>query len=462
MAPFVGTAISIAASLAATSPATAQTRDLAEERRQLEASRYQREEARKEALQRDKELQADLARLQQERESLNGRLVDTAKAVQASEAQMTEFESQLADLETKEARIRGSLETSHGSISSLLAAMQRMGRNPPPVMVTRREDALTMVRSAMLLASAFPEMRSKAMALAAELNELVRVIDDSRRKTDDLRTETARLEDNRLQLATLIETRKQTVAERQKELAEIRKQAADFAREVANFDELIGKLDKLEKSIAEKTRLGAYEKQLAAEALAKQKAAAAPQTGPDGTPKAATKPAEELRPSITLQPGERLAMASPGRIQPAIPFEEAKGRLILPVQGKLIQSFGDRSQAGRSDGIIYETRSGAQVVSPSDGWVMFAGDYLSYGQILIINGGGGYHVLLAGLSQASVQMGDFVLAGEPVGLMASAPKTASVKTQEAAPLLYVEFRKNRRPFDPMPWWAETARKVAER
>ncbi len=462
MAAAIATVISIVGSLAASSDAAAQGRDLVEERRQLEASRYQREEARKEALERDKALQADLAKLQQERESLNARLVDMAKAVQASEAQMTEFENQLADLEVKEAGIRRSLETSHGSISSLLAAMQRMGRNPPPVMVTRREDALTMVRSAMLLASAFPEMRGKAMALATELNELARVIDDSRRKREEVRAETARLEDNRLQLSALIETRKQTVAERQKELADIRKQATELARDVANFDDLIGKLDKLEKTIAEKTRLGAYEKQLAAEALAKQKAAAATQTGPDGAPKAAARPAEETRPSITLQPGERLAMASPGRIQPAIPFEEAKGRLILPVQGKLIQSFGDRTQAGRSDGIVYETRPGAQVVSPNDGWVMFAGDYLSYGQILIINGGGGYHVLLAGLSQANVQMGDFVLAGEPVGLMASAPKIASVKTQETAPLLYVEFRKSRRPFDPMPWWAETARKVAER
>ena len=173
-----------------------------------------------------------------------------------------------------------------------------------------------------------------------------------------------------------------------------------------------------------------------------------------------TKPAEELRPSITLQPGDRLAMASPGRIQPAIAFEQARGRLMLPAQGRQIQGFGDRAQSGRSDGIVIETRPGAQVVAPNDGWIMYAGEFRSYGQILIINGGGGYHVLLAGLSQINVQVGDFVLTGEPVGVMVAAPKSASVKTQDTAPVLYVEFRKNQRPIDPGPWWAEIARKVA--
>ena len=91
---------------------------------------------------------------------------------------------------------------------------------------------------------------------------------------------------------------------------------------------------------------------------------------------------------------------------------------------------------------------------------MYAGEFRSYGQILIINGGGGYHVLLAGLSQIDVQVGQFVLAGEPIGVMVAAPKTTSTKSQDIAPVLYVEFRKNQRPIDPGPWWAETTRKVA--
>ena len=52
---------------------------------------------------------------------------------------------------------------------------QRIGRNPPPVLVTRREDALKMVRSAMLLSSAFPELKDQAVSLSTRLGDLQRV-----------------------------------------------------------------------------------------------------------------------------------------------------------------------------------------------------------------------------------------------------------------------------------------------
>ncbi len=468
-------------------PAFAQdTSDAA--RKQLEASRYQLEEAQR----RVKELQSEVTQIRDERERISAQLVETAKTIQGGEGQMTRIEGRIGELQAKEDVLRGSLEKSHGSISTLLATMQRMGRNPPPVMVTKREDALKMVRSAMLLATAFPELRGQAMALSEKLGELVRVIDDSRKEGEHLRAETVRLEDNKLKLTNLLETRKRAQTERQDELAVIRKAAADIARNVTDFNELVSRLEKIERSVADKTQLGAYERQLAAEAakVQAQVAAATPGNPPpppptDGVPvspvipptgvaadgsitttappkkvAALGKPADDLRPSITLQPGERLAMASPGRIQPAIPFDQAKGRLLLPAQGRQIQSFGDRAQSGRSDGIVIETRPGAQVVAPNDGWVMYAGEFRSFGQILIINGGGGYHVLLAGLSQIDAQVGQFVLAGEPVGVMVAAPKTASTKTQETAPVLYVEFRKNQRPIDPGPWWVEATRKVA--
>ena len=116
-------------------------------------------------------------------------------------------------------------------------------------------------------------------------------------------------------------------------------------------------------------------------------------------------------------------MLTPGRIKPAMPFPDAKGLLPLPAQGKRVLKFGEKTQYGsQSKGMVIETRHGAQVVSPSDGWIVYAGEFRSYGQLLIINAGGGYHILLAGLSQIDVQLGQFVLAGEPVGVMSAAAK----------------------------------------
>ena len=97
-----------------------------------------------------------------------------------------------------------------------------MGRNPPPVLITQREDALKMVRSAMLLAAAFPELGNQARALAARLTELLRVMTEIRTQREQLRTETTRLNDARTRLAGLLEAKKASLDERQGELKRMR------------------------------------------------------------------------------------------------------------------------------------------------------------------------------------------------------------------------------------------------
>ena len=413
-----------------------------EARKRLESNRDRLEATQR----RSKELQGDLDKIQAERERINARLVETAKLIQQSEAQLSGIESRLGELEAQEKRVRGSLEQRNGTISSLLAAMQRMGRNPPPVMITRREDALAMVRSAMLLASAFPELRGQAVALAEQLNDLVGVMTSIRTEGEKLRTETARLSDARTRLAGLQESKRQSLTERQTELSQVREAAAEISKSVSDLSELIGKLDK---EVAKRTGLGNYEQEIAA---AEQQPAAGGRT-PSGS--------AEPAPSVVLAPNsERVAMLTPGRIKPAMPFSEAKGILPVPAHGRRVLTFGEKTQYGsQSKGLVIETRQGAQVVSPTDGWIVYAGEFRSYGQLLIINAGAGYHILLAGLSQIDVQLGQFVLAGEPVGVMSAAAKSAQAKAQDNAPVLYIEFRKDQRPIDPDPWWADGSRKV---
>jgi septal ring factor EnvC (AmiA/AmiB activator) len=403
-------------------------------------------------------LEVDEAHLTEERERINARLLETAKLIQGSEAQMSAIEARLGELEAQEKLVRGSLEQRQGSISSLLSVMQRMGRNPPPVMITRREDALAMVRSAILLAAAFPELRGQARALTDQLNDLVRVMADIHSEGEKLRAETAKLENARTRLSLLMDAKRQSLAERQDELAQMQKSAAEISKNVMELGDLIQKLDK---EVAEKTTLGAYEKQLQSE---QQKVAALPAIASGSAEPLLTaisppaKPDDRPASAVLAPNGERLAMATPGRIKPAVPFHLAKAQ--LPAHGRRVLSFGDKTQYGsQSKGIVLETRQGAQVISPSDGWVVFAGEFRSYGQLLIINAGGGYHLLLAGMSQIDVQLGQFVLAGEPIGVMSGAAKAVQGKAQDTAPVLYVEFRKEGRPIDPDPWWADGSRKV---
>jgi septal ring factor EnvC (AmiA/AmiB activator) len=149
------------------------------------------------------------------------------------------------------------------------------------------------------------------------------------------------------------------------------------------------------------------------------------------------------------------ALKNPNRTSPAIAFASAKGLFKLPVNGNKIRDFGGSDGAGGAEkGISLASRPGAQVTTPCDGWVVYAGPFRSYGQLLILNAGGGYHVLIAGMERISVNIGQFVLTGEPVATMGTTSQVASIfATNASQPVLYVEFRKDGTPIDPGPWWA---------
>jgi murein hydrolase activator len=431
-----------------------------------------------------KAIQGDVADLDAERERLNGRLVETASLIQKSEAQLTAIEGRMSELEAQEKIVRGSLGERHSQIATLLGALQRMGRNPPPVLITRREDALKMVRSAMLLSSAFPDLKNKALTLTERLNDLVRVMSDIRSEGERLQSETDRLNEARTRLASLMEAKKLTIADRQSELSAVKTASADITKSVTDLSELISKLDQ---AVTEKTGLGAYQNELKASpppqpptpapAAAPVEAAVAPpvvavktaEPAPAAALAAETKvaalptpPAPRLKPQIIeIAPSTaNLMPGNPGRIKPAIPFALARAKLPLPAQGRRALAFGEKTQyGGQSKGMVIETRNAAQVVAPCDGWVVYAGEFRSYGQLLIINAGDGYHMLLAGMSQIDVQPGQFVLTAEPVGTMSGGAKNSPASNQTNAPVLYIELRKDGRPIDPDPWWISSQQKV---
>jgi septal ring factor EnvC (AmiA/AmiB activator) len=135
------------------------------------------------------------------------------------------------------------------------------------------------------------------------------------------------------------------------------------------------------------------------------------------------------------------------------PFSKAQGDMPFPARGRIVTRFGQNTdQSTLSKGVSIETRAGAQVVSPYDGQIVFAGPFRGYGLLLIIEHGEGYHTLLAGMERIDGAVGQHLARGEPVGVMAQ-----NVASPEGKPLLYVEFRHNGQPINPLPWL--TARKM---
>ena len=389
-------------------------------------------------------LTQDLATLAVERAKLNNDLINSGKNVQASEAKLSETEAKLAELTDQVNLIKNSITERKETIVKMLSAMQRIGRTPPPALVTRRDDALAVVRSAMLLADVFPELKYQADNLSHELVGMVTLENGIREQRDAEKSERDRLASEQARLDRLLEKKRRAIAQGEAELASIKQAVADQAQTVTDLSELI---DRLDAQIA-KVEVAQYDAEIAAEkalrAREQQRALATP----------ANESVVEIKPDST-----KVAFASPDRLKPAMPFEAAKGTLRLPVQGRRVKRFGDADASGGTvKGISLQTRPEARITAPADGWVVYAGEFRSYGQLLIINAGGGYHVLLAGMSRIDVSLGQFVLAGEPIAVMRNST-TPGQGDDSSRPVLYVEFRKDGRPIDPDPWWAEASEKV---
>ena len=390
-------------------------------------------------------LTKDLVGLAEERARLNSALIEAGKRVQASEANLSETEGKLAELTEQVTVIRTSITERKVAIVKMLSAMQRIGRTPPPAIVTRRDDALAVVRGAMLLAEVFPELKYQADNLSGELEGLVTLENSIRTQRDEQKREADQLAAQQGRLDRLLAEKKSKQAQGEVELTQLKQSTQQLATEVTNFNELIERLDVQ----IGKAEVAQYDAEIAAEKALRSRL----QQEVMATP--ANENVIEIKPEST-----KVAFASPDRLKPAMPFEQARGSLRLPAQGRKTQGFGDKDAAGTAlQGVSLETRGKARITAPADGWVVYSGPFRSYGQLLIINAGGGYHILLAGMSRIDVSLGQFVLAGEPIAVMGESAGSSNSGDDSLRPVLYVEFRKDGRPVDPGPWWAEESEKV---
>src|SRR6185312_15822978 len=126
----------------------------------------------------------------------------------------------LAELTEQVNVIQTSITERKEAIVKMLSAMQRIGRTPPPALVTRRDDALAVVRSAMLLADVFPELKYQADNLSRELEGLVSLENGIRDQRDAQKQETDRIVAERAALDKLLEEKRRATAQGEAELAD--------------------------------------------------------------------------------------------------------------------------------------------------------------------------------------------------------------------------------------------------
>jgi septal ring factor EnvC (AmiA/AmiB activator) len=177
---------------------------------------------------------------------------------------------------------------------------------------------------------------------------------------------------------------------------------------------------------------------------------------PAGTPQTASLSPDVTQPELP----ERMQRPAGFRNFPDLAQLGAQNAVFAPARGRIVTHFGDPTETGgASKGLVLETRPGAQIVAPFDGRIVFEGPFRSYGQILIIEHGGGYHTVLAGLDRVDAVVGQFLLAGEPVGVMGSGEGSGDAASASARPKLYLELRRDGQPIDPVPWFGAAEAKA---
>lgn len=379
-------------------------------------------------------IEQNIAELDKTTANLRQALIESAARRKNLEGKIQSSEERLARLRLSEAEIRTSLRDRHDVLAEVLAALQRMGRNPPPALLVTPEDALASVRSAILLGAVVPGMRAQADKLVADLHSLANLQAEAlTEKTSVTATIEESLEEEKRMDLLLAENEKlsrQSTAELEVE----RRRSEELAGEATSLEGLIQSLEGEIASVRDAMEQARLE--------------------------------EERQRQLSQDERERAkeraqnTLPDKNRIAPAYAFSSLRQKLELPVTGEVLRWYGDADGTGHSAvGMTVASGSDAVVTAPADGLVVFAGAFRSYGQMIILNAGDGYHLVLAGMDEVRTRQGKFVLSGEPIAVMGEkrVASATALTLETDRPTLYIEFRKDGTPVDSRPWW--TAKQI---
>lgn len=356
--------------------------------------------------------------------SLRAEMQAAARAVHSHESAITGLEHERAGLRDDIANKRASFAGRREQLGTTLAALQRIALRPSAALLVSGGDPNNMVRSGLVMRTAIPQIEARAMALRDELvalDTLDRQLGGNKR---DLAEAVEALAEEQGRLAGLVERKNKIFEATRAEQEAAAARIARLTREARSLGDLLDAL--LQRG---------------------EMHTAAPSPRPRG-------------PARGTGAAPQQSAAAPAPLPGGVAVSSARGQLTPPAQGQLVVAFGDRNEFGATaHGVTWQVRSAASILAPWDGRVVFAGPFRHFGQILIIDHGEGYHSLIAGLSRTDARAGQWVLAGEPVGTAGERAAgeggraSSGPGDRTAGPTVYVEFRRNGKPINPLPWLA---------
>lgn len=344
---------------------------------------------------------AEEQKLRKEMEALQKETVAIARRIQRLEEDLSANEQKLDALEKRKSILEQSLKKKQKDLATLLQSMARFSRIPPELVIAQPTDMETTLRTAKILGLTSASLSAQARKIEKDMQEVDQLSQAILSRQEELSGQKDALAEEKKMLDTKLAARNR-IHQKLAQKAEAEKAAlAKLSRESRSLRELLSELERKRRADEERA------KRLSVEPKPK------PTPQPDKAPPSGK---------------ERKAL---------------KGKMSLPAAGKIFILYGDKTKQGNlSRGITLRTRENAQVVATAAGEVVYTGDFLNYGNMVIIRHGDAYHSLLAGFSRITAKTGQKVARGEPVGEMGKGTQGTE---------LYVEIRENNRPIDPQPW-----------
>ena len=355
-----------------------------------------------ETRQAQEELGAESAAIADELGELRDAMLITATRIQEFERDEASLASRLVGLNAELAERRASFDARRDELAAVLSALQRIARQPAEMLIALPRSPTDTHRTAMLLASITPYLNDQAARIADDIAALGSLKSQIAEQTTELESVRTQLQEQQDVVAGLVVRKEEVLADLEDEEDKLATRNEALAAEANSLRDLLH--------------------QLAEAAAAERAQGASPES-----------------------------VAASGAIV-SMTFVAARGDLPFPARGEIVTDFNDPLDDGsQSEGIWIATSGGAQVVTPYDGRIVFSGIFGDYGHLLIIAHGEGYHTVLAGFSRVDAVLGQWLLAGEPVGVMADG--------ENEPRRLYVEFRHEGEPINPLPWLAAGDNKV---
>lgn len=399
--------LALALPLAAADAAPRRGEGTREQRRALQAA--ERARAEQQALARQAEERARAA--EEEHARLTESYAAAAADLRQAESETLGIAGQIDELSARMRAAEHELARRAQALEPLLPLMQRMSLYPTETLLAVPASPEDTLRGMLLLQGLGRHLQTEAAGIRADQAAIESMSQQLQIRHEALR---AALEVQRTRATELDRQMCEALSRRstaQDEAAEALRTAAAEAARAGDIREAIAKLE---------------EERRAAEAQARAEAARALQARRRAAAEEAARRAQAAaRPS--------------GRS-----MTDGRARLVAPVAGRILTNFGERDNDGTSQGIVWQTAPGGRVSTPCSGRVMYAGPFRSFGVLLIVDCGGGFHIVLAGLGRLDTRVGASVAAGEPVGAMADGDSRRQQR-------LMLELRQNGRPVNPASW-----------